>query len=246
MQKILLILLLSACIISCSKDSGTSNNASSSSGTGGSLARFTIVGDYLYLAGFSNISVFDISNGAKPELKNIVSVQGNVETIFPYEDNLFLGSTNGMFIYSLSDPKNPKLLGTASHVRSCDPVVANDSIAFVTLRGGSFCGPATDGLYIHDIKDILKPELLKLVELPTPSGLGLNDSILYVCQLSNGMSVMNVKKPSEPVLIKKIDDAYFNDVIVYNDLLICYVNTGIRLYDITDAENPVYINLVSY
>jgi hypothetical protein len=231
-------------IVSCTKES-TSNN-SSSTGTGGSLARFTIVGNYLYLANINQLEVFDITDSGNPEEKNVIGLEGNAETIFAYNNNLLIGSTTGMFIYSLADPENPKKLGAASHVRSCDPVVANDSIAFVTLRGGTACGPATDGLYIHNIKDLLNPIFIKLMELPTPAGLGLNDSILYVCQMANGLSVIDVKNPVSPLKLKNIDGAFFYDVIVYDKLLICYVETGIRLYDISTADDPMFINLIQY
>lgn len=236
--------LIGLLYINCSKDSGTNNeSAGGNSGTGGSLARFTIVGNYLYIANTGSLKVFDISK-TTPELESEIPLAWNAETIFPYEDKLFIGSTNGMFIYSITKPATPELLGQASHVRSCDPVVANDSIAFVTLRGNTVCGPATDGLYIHNIKDITKPVLIKTVEMPTPHGLGLKDSLLYICQQENGLSVYNVKHPESPVLRTTIEDDYFNDVIVYNNLLICYVQSGLKLFDISKPAAPKVLSTV--
>ena len=150
-----------------------------------------------------------------------------------------------MFIYSLANPENPVFLSEAIHVRSCDPVVANDSIAFVTLRGNTRCGPATDGLYIHNVKDILNPVLIKTVEMPTPHGLGLKDSLLYICQQQNGLSVYNVNQPDNPVLRNTITNDYFNDVIVYGDLLICYVQSGLKLYDISSPANPLLLSTIA-
>jgi len=167
------------------------------------------------------------------------------EIILIFNDKLFIGSTTGMFVYSLSKPAEPKLLGQATHVRSCDPVVANDSIAFITLRGNTACGPATDGLYIHNIKDILNPVLIKTVEMPTPHGLGLKDSLLYICQQENGLSIYNVQQPAMPVLRNTIANDYFNDVIIYGDLLICYVQSGIKLFDINTPANPQLLSTVA-
>lgn len=227
--------------INCSKDAA-SNNASGT-GSGGSLARFTIVGNYLYIAGGWSLGVYDITN-PEPILRSEIPLPWNTETIFPYEDKLFIGSQTGMFIYSLTKPDAPELLGSATHVRSCDPVVANDSIAFVTLRGNSACGPATDGLYVHNIKDITKPVLIKTVEMPTPHGLGLKDSLLYICQQENGLSIYNVQHPESPVLRITIKDDYFNDVIVYDNLLICYVQSGLKLLDISKPASPKVLSTV--
>jgi len=230
--------------VTCSKESATNNNSSGSTGTGGSLARFTIVGNYLYIASGFSLNVFDIGKPA-PVFESSIPLAGNSETIFPFNDKLFIGSTTGMFVYSLSKPAEPTLLGQAMHVRSCDPVVANDSIAFITLRGNTACGPATDGLYIHDIRNILNPVLIKTVEMPTPHGLGLKDSLLYICQQENGLSIYNVQRPEKPLLRKTIANDYFNDVIIYGDLLICYVQSGIKLFNINTPANPQLLSTVA-
>ena len=244
---IFIFFLFCAGICSCSKDGGTADatNNNNSVGTGGSLARFVIVGNYLYIANAGDIRVYDISNNGSPVEKNPVYTGWGIETIFAYNNNLFLGSSNGMFIYSLADPAKPTLTGQAQHFRSCDPVVANDSFAFVTLRGGTPCGPVTDGLYTYNILDLTHPVLISTLEMATPSGLGLNGNIVYVCRKTNGLSVVDVSNIAKPTIRKTLEDANdFEDVIVYDKLLICYVNTGIRLYDISTADDPVYISSV--
>ena len=245
MKPIFLIVICIVCILSCSKDGNTNTSGDSNVGTGGSLARFVIVNNFLYVANSANINVFDISKSGAPEAKDPVYTGWGIETIFSYNNNLFLGSSNGMFIYSLADPAKPALLGQAQHFRSCDPVVANDSFAFVTLKGGSRCGPVTDGLYTYNVLDLTNPVLISSLEMSTPSGLALNGKILYVCREAEGMSVVDVANAISPSIKKTIPDADFKDVIVYNNLLICYVSTGIRLYDVTIPDNPVYISSVA-
>lgn len=237
-SKYLLFILMCCAVMSCSKD-GLKNEAAGT-GKGGSLAKFTIVGNYLYILNGGNLAAYNIENPAAPKFQSSILVDWGIETLFPYNDKLFIGSQNGMFIYGLDEPATPARLGQVQHFRACDPVVANDSVAFVTLRGNA-CGPATDGLYVYDIKDVTNPLLKKTVEIPSPSGLGLNDSILYVCQQNNGLSVYNVKEPFGPMLRKKIDDVYFQDVIVYNNILVCYVLTGLQLYDISTPADPVLL-----
>lgn len=231
---------------SCEKNASIENNASVTTGKGGSLARFTISGNYLYLADFSTLRVFDISDPSNTVEKPSVSVGFGVETIFPYKDKLFIGSTNGMYIYSLATPAAPVKLGNITHVRSCDPVVANDTVSYSTLRGNTPCGPAESGLYIYDIKTITVPVLKKIMPLSTPYGLGLVDSIIFVCQGSNGLSSINVKDPSDPKMMYTKNDAVYMDVIPHDNLLICYVSTGILIYDATDLRNIVEVGNVNY
>jgi hypothetical protein len=229
----------------CNKDNASTADASST-GTGGSLARFTISGDYLYLADYSTLKVFDISNPDAPVTKPEVPVGMGVETIFPYKDKLFIGSTQGMYIYSLANPAAPVKLGSVLHIRSCDPVVANDSVSYTTLRGGTACGPAESGLYIYDIKNITAPVLTKMFPLTTPYGLGLADSVVFVCRGSVGLSAINVKNPANPVVMYTKNDGNYMDVIYYDNMLICYVQTGIIIYDATDLKNITKIGTVNY
>ncbi|HEV7331090.1 MAG TPA: hypothetical protein VGN63_08635 [Flavisolibacter sp.] len=241
---IIVLISLVLFLSSCQKDGGA--DAAASTGKGGSLARFTIVGNYLYLADYNTIEVFDISNPASTEKKSSVNVGFGVETIFPYKDKLFIGSMDGMYIYDLADPKLPKKLGEARHVRSCDPVVANDSIAYVTLRGSGNCGAATDGLYTYNITNLTNPVQKSLLPLSSPYGLGLKDTVVFVCRAGAGLSVVNVKKPEAPTLMYTLKDDTYLDVIPYDDLLICYVQSGILVYDtknlnqITKLGNFVY------
>lgn len=240
------IIYLSILIIySCSKD-GNNSLADASSGKGGSLARFTIVGNYLYLADYSTVEVYDISNPSSPVDKGSVSVGFGVETIFPYKDKLFIGSVDGMYIYSLTDPAKPVMLGSARHVRSCDPVIANDTTAFVTLRGGSPCGPAQDGLYIYDVSNITQPIQKSLLPLSTPYGLGLSDTVVFVCRGSNGLTAVNVKKPEFPKVMYTLKEENYMDVIPLDNFLLCYVGSGLTIYDKTNLNKLEKINALVY
>ena len=240
-----LFLLLIA--VSCTKDGGKSAlDSSSGTGTGGSLARFTIAANHLYLADYNTIEVYDLADAANPIKKTSVNVGFGVETIYPYMDKLFIGSRDGMFIYSIANPSTPVKLGEARHVRSCDPVVANDTVAYVTLQGGSPCGPALDGLYVYDIKNITSPVQKSLFPISTPIGLGLKDSVVFVCRGGSGLSLVNVKNPSAPKLMYTVENGNFKDVIPYDDLLICYVSPGLQIYDISNLDQIVKVGTVNY
>ena len=233
--KLIVCLLL---LSSCSKDGAADSAFSPPTGKGGSLARFTIIGNYLYVADHYEIDVFDISDPANSSLVGSVStsVPGTIETIFPFQGKLFVGSTDGMIVFSLDNPAQPTSLGSVSHLRSCDPVVVNDSIAFITLRSGTRCGPAEDGLYIHRLNNYNDMPLITMLPMSTPFGLGLQDSVLYVTRGTAGMNIYNISAPANPVFIKSLTGRSFFDVIPYGNLLISQLDTGIELYDITNLS----------
>ncbi len=226
----------------CSKENAAPNNATA--GKGGSLAKFTVSGNYLYAVDSHTLYAFSLSDVKKPLLVSSIPFNFDIETIYPHEKNLFLGTRTGLYIYSIDTPAHPRLVGQARHARSCDPVVVNDSVAFVTLRSSSFCGPATSGLYVHDIKNLFQPILKKLIELPDPIGLALQDSVLYVCCGGAGLKVFNINNPYNPTMITSLSDGEFVDVIPYNKVLITYTSKGIVLYDISNPALPLLIRKI--
>jgi hypothetical protein len=233
-------LLMFTLSISCDKEGMA--DGKSNTGKGGSLARFTIAGDYLYAVDNHFLYAYSLANGGRPQKMFESALNFDIETVYAYNNNLFLGTRTGLYIYSLANGAKPQLIGEAKHARSCDPVVANDTVAFVTLKSGASCGPAISGLYIHDIRDIKKPVLKKTVELPDPVGLGLQDSILYVCCGREGLKVFNINQPYSPKLISTEKEANYVDVIPYYGTLICFVDDGMLLYDITNPAMPKRLN----
>ncbi len=226
----------------CTKEGMGGTN---STGVGGSTARFTIVGNYLYVVDNTSLKVFDITNPAvAPVMRSKTELGINIETIFPYQDKLFIGSSFSMFIYSLVDPVNPFKLAEAQYQfrMSCDPVVAKDSTAYATLNSSGPCGGGVSALVVYDIKNISNPVFKTQVLHSTPLGLGISSNALYVCD--GGLYVYNINNTYNPQFVRKITGETFFDVIPYGDLLICQVQSGIALYDITDRHQPVFLSKV--
>ncbi|HNR16171.1 MAG TPA: hypothetical protein PKG90_05875 [Chitinophagaceae bacterium] len=247
MKKLACILVgsLTLFLYSCEKDAGNSASASSEVGKGGSLAKFTIVGNYIYAVSMHYLYTVDISNPTAPVKVNQSLLSFDMETIYPYKNRLYIGSRTGLYIYSIDTASSPRLIGEAKHGRSCDPVVANDTVSYSTLKGNSFCGPATSGLYVHDVKNINNPVLKKTIPINEPIGLGIADSALYVCAAGEGLKVFKINNAYDPVINSTIPGNYFIDVIPYNDMLICWTRDGIRLYDISNRLNPQFIKLIA-
>jgi hypothetical protein len=247
MNKLLLYILLPVVLVTaaqCEKASTSSSNTNT--GSGGSTARFAIQGNYLYTVDRSNLKVYNITDVANPVLKNTVEVGFEIETIYPFNDKLFIGSTSVVYIYSVDDPERPRKLSTAISpqvIRRCDPVVAKDSVAYATLRTNGMCGGTQSMLVAYDVKDITHPVQKATYPVSEPYGLGYADSALYVCDRS-GLYVFNIANAFNLQLAKTINDGWFMDVIPYNNTLICQVQNGLNLYDISKRLAPTLITKI--
>ena len=209
---------------------GTANNVNGN-GQGGSLARFTIAQGHLYAVDDAQLYAYSLANPQSPVRVSMMNVGANIETIYPYKDKLFIGSQQAMFIYSLASPGTPVLEGQASHVRACDPVVANDSMAYVTVRTGTNCGGNVNALLSYNIRNLAAPQQVHSVALSNPAGLGLGpNKRLYVCDGAAGLKVFSVANANAPVLLKTITGYTFNDVIALDDLLVCFTSEGTALF----------------
>ena len=225
-------------ISSCTKESAVSSSNAAGSGKAGSLARFAIVGDYLYTLDGSDIVSYDITTGNNPLFKNRVKVGFDIETIYPYNNMLFIGSQTGMYAYELTNAAMPKLLSVVRHVRSCDPVVVQGNYAYVTLRGGTRCG-GSNVLNVYDVTNLSSPALLKTININAPFGLGVNGTALYITN-PDGIKLFNITQPENPVFVKDIADANASDVIPFNNTLIVQLRKGASFYDITNSMNPIF------
>ncbi len=250
MKKILFIIAITFIAYSCEKSADSLSNPTSGNptGAGGSMARFAIVGNYLYTVDKSDLKVFDLSNPAVPVFKRTVPVGFEIETIYPFKDKLFIGSTGMVHIFSIQDPSYPTKLSEAISpdvIRRCDPVVAKDTVAYATLRTNGECGGLQSILAVFDIRDITKPVQKNAIPVSEPHGLGYSGNTLYVCDKLAGLMVFDISQPYSPQLVKTIKDGDYIDVIPYGNVLICWVTTGMILYDISTPANPVHLTTIN-
>ena len=166
--------------------------AAQSYGTGGSMARFTLMSGHLYAVDESTMRVFDVKNAADPKFIKPIDLGWGIETIFPFQEKLFIGSNRGMHIYDASTPDSPTRMSVYEHVVACDPVVVNENFAFVTLRNGNTCFNSVNQLQVIDIKDPYKPYLKKAYSMLNPHGLGLAGDNLYITEGQHGLKSFKV------------------------------------------------------
>ncbi|MHA6248757.1 LVIVD repeat-containing protein [Pontibacter sp. CAU 1760] len=231
---LLVLLVLAAFVLTACPDGGSSPSTDSSSGgtqgQGGSMARFAVSGDYLYTVDQQSLNLFDISDPADPQKRHRLPLQTGVETIFPFQDKLFIGTMRGMYILSIEHPETPEVLSLYEHVTSCDPVVTDGRYAYVTLRTGNTCTTAVNQLDIVDIEDFRAPFLAKPYPMTNPIGLGIDGGLLFVCddglKVYDATDVMNLKLKHHFQI-----NAY--DVIPDNGQLLVVGSDGLYQYNYT-------------
>jgi len=197
-----------------------SAGAESMTGTGGSLARFQIVDNYLYTVGNYEMAIFNIQNLAEPVLSNTQYAGWNIETMFQAEGYLYLGSTNGMYIYNLVNPSSPEFVSDFTHWEGCDPVVVDGDYAYLTLRGGNLCGQLESVLEVIDISDKTNPTLAARYNLENPYGLGIKNDMLYVCDGTAGLKLFERETSEDLRLVNSLKDIQAKDVIPLEKSLI--------------------------
>jgi|UPI000325D112 hypothetical protein len=216
-------------VVEASNDAGSGNT-----GQGGSLARFNITGDFLYAVDNFSLNVFDITNLDNPQDLGEEHVGWQIETIFSYEDYLYIGSTAGMFIYSLDTPSSPTYQSEISHIVGCDPVVVQGNFAYVTIRGGNLCGQDLSILEVINVEDKQNPFILEQYSLDQPYGLGVKDDLVFVCDQGVGLRVFNASQTPVLEQIQLFENATALDVIPQDDKLIMVSETSIFQYLYTE------------
>jgi hypothetical protein len=226
-------------------NSGQENSGGSNSGAGGSMARFTLMSNHLYVIDEAGkMHLFGLADPTNPSKVGDVDIAWNIETIFPFYRGeyqyLFIGAQDGMYIYDNNTPTAPFQMSKFVHVNSCDPVVAHDTMAFVTLRNGTECDGYTNELQLIDIRDLNKPKLISTYDMHNPHGLGYDDGLLFICDANEGLKVYDISKSTEKVddnLIEHFTGFFAYDVIPYRGTLFLSTDKGLYLVDYTDKEN---------
>jgi hypothetical protein len=215
-------------------------------GIGGSMARFGIKGNVLYIVDKNTLSVFDITNKATPSKINDINPGWNVETMFLTENRMFLGTTTGMAIFDITNPTSPSSRVFFTHARSCDPVVVDDTLAYITLRTGTNCGGNLNVLDVVNIKDINKPVAVMSYGMNNPYGLGKDGDLLFICDGNAGLKVYDASNPKliTSHLIYTYPNINAYDVIPLGDVLVLIGENGLYQYSYSNIQNITLLSSI--
>jgi hypothetical protein len=229
---------------SFSQSNSGAAKADGGAGKGGSMARFAISHAHMYAVTTNKLITLGLEAPQKPVYKTSNDLPWGIETIYPFKDKLFIGANSGMHIFTLDNPAAPKQAGTFTHARVCDPVIADDNYAYVTLRSGTNCWGIINQLDIVDIKNIYSPKLVKSYPLTNPHGLDKDGNLMYVCDGKDGLKVLDATDVNNVKVIKTIPLKNAFDVICWNKVAIVSAADGIHQFDISNVNNIREISFI--
>ena len=178
-------------------------------------------------------------------MENTTTINDYAETIYPFQSKLFIGTPSGMLMYDVSDPVHPAALGQFSHVRSCDPVIADENNAYVTLRSGSACAGYTNQLDVLDITNLMAPLAVRTYEMTNPHGLSKDEQWLFICDGADGLKIYNAANPADVQLVKKIEGLSTYDVITNNHIALVVAADGLYQFDYSDINNVQQLSKIT-
>ncbi len=238
----IIAIVISFGFMACQKNAGNDiagGGTAGESGKSGSLAKFAISGDNLFLINEKELKVFDISDPGILSQINTLEVNFGIETVFGLNDYLFIGAEDGMYIYGIADPLNIHFIARYEHIQSCDPVVANDTLAFITLNSQNSCRwqNGVNQLDVIDISNTVNPQLISSLFMTNPKGLGIDSTHVFVCDGQNGLVIFDFSNPANLQEVSGIRgiDAY--DIILDKPRMYLIGKTGLFQYNYEDTQH---------
>ena len=179
---------------------------------------------FLYLGSGSGVRILSIADSVQPRMLGQINARSLVSQLVVQDTLLFVACGSwGAQIYSVSDPSNPRELGSMDAV--IGTVCAQDTVCF-TLGG--------DSLTIYDVANPGQPRRLAAVQ-DAGGILATNDG--YVFSAGNGgLNVYDVRVPTAPTRVGSRGGSYLA-LFVRGTLLFC---SGIQpsYFTILDVSNP--------
>lgn len=226
----------------------TSAVSPSNPGIGGSMARFTLTNNHLFVLDGSEMFPVQIADPGSMEIGERLFLDWGIETIFPRNETIFVGATNGMYIVDVENPLSPSLTSVYSHINSCDPVIVQGDFAYVTLRSGTTCNGFTNQLEIVDISNLEEPQLVATHQMTKPHGLGIDDDLLFICDGEAGLRVFDASDHSAISRNELVhySDIFAYDIIPFNNVAMLLAEDGLYQYDYSNVEDIRFLSKIDF
>lgn len=206
---------------------------------------------YVYTISQFKLSVFDDQD----QLAFVTSTYegaGDMETIYPIDDRLYVGASNSVTVFDISTPDVPVYFGSFSHGLSCDPVLPiNENTAYVTLRTGDFaeCPGNENALLVLDIDESGGMSVVQEFEMNSPFGMTLIGDLLYVGEGESGLMVYDASDRRSLRRLKADDSVEAYDVLPHPtnpNMLLIASPEGLQQYRIDNQMELLLISQIDF
>jgi hypothetical protein len=251
MKKLLFFVVGALLFFACAKDAASEL----ASGKSGSITRFAVYQNYMYVLNLNEVQTYDVQDPANPKLVHRLETDYGLETITIYDNTVFLGSSAALYILDISNPAAPKILSKSDRLEilgfnGCDPVVVKGNYAYSTIKViEDVCGrvSAESALVVYDVTDKTAPAAVGIYPLGLPNGLGYSGNHLFVCD--EGNDTLWVLDISNPLMVSFTDYSLPLtdpiDLIVDGQRMIVSSKTDFQIFDISDVSKIRKVGSIS-
>jgi hypothetical protein len=167
--------------------------------SGGEIAS---IGSTAYVAGFSTIAVFDLSNASEPKPLSPLAMPARVEALATGGGRLIAATSNTLVVFDASTPAAPTQLGRADTSTISTNALATDGHF-------AYAGTPNGGVLVFDISSGTASFLTQVSAGGTLAitDLVLHDKVLYVANGGATASLVpiDVSQPDRPVPQAAVD-----------------------------------------
>lgn len=213
-------------------------------GANGSLPRFAIADDKIFIPTESEMFMYSLATLGNPVRALPEYSLYDLKTISVSGKYMFLGTYYYSHLVDITSPLSIQPLLYFDEVYSCSPFAVDDTLIFSTSRTGTFCGSSSNILSVISISDIQNPRLLKEYQMTAPLGFVKEGDILFVCDTYSGLTIYDASDPLTMTIIKTYPEINAHNVLIYNDILVLLSNDGIYQYDYSDLQNITLLSSI--
>jgi hypothetical protein len=186
---------------------------------------------FLYLGSGSGVRILSIADSVQPRMLGQINARGLVSQVVVRDSLLFVACGSwGAQIYSVSDPSNPRELGSMDAV--INDVCVKDSLCYAL--GG-------DSLRVYSVA---RPGAPAMLGAATDSGMVVAQANGYAyCGGDYGLNVYDVRDPGSPARVNSRGGPYYA-MFIRRSLLFC---TGVQpdYMSALNISDPLNITQVS-
>ncbi|MCK4614708.1 MAG: hypothetical protein KAU14_07885, partial [Thermoplasmata archaeon] len=146
---------------------------------------------------------------------------------------LYVGHIQGLSIFDVSDPSNPKRIGS---------ILTNGSAGGVAVSGDyAYVGDSVNRLLVVDVSDPENPTLEGSCDTNgSACDVVVSGGYAYVADYKNGLVIVDISDPSDPQLEGQNDTAGWAFGVTVNGeyAYVADFDNGLVVVDISDPEDP--------
>jgi len=199
-----------------------------------------IENEILYVDTINRFNVLSLENPNEPLLLGDVIYDEPVYTGVEFDKNGSYIYSKTNHIFDVSNPYFPEISG--NYAPDWPPY---SEILDISFRDDYlYVANNIYGFYLMDIFNPLNPEMITWHEnFDYFHGIFIYDELAFSVSWYGGLTILDVSNPLDSFVIGEYQGAYYNDIVVNDNLAYVGADSGLLVFDVSDPENPVLLDV---